>query len=395
MANFAKDFTEQHPELVSKGICKRAKHGIHFGRGNGDVDAIFTGAPMHYLEGRLWEPIDTNLRELPGGWYGAPHLDIKLHPDGRVKAGGYEQFAELPGSPIGKVHGNQIIREFNFGQQRLILTESGFRQETEITRPPTVKELAKLIAVEKGSLLGQYNRRAKVRDAKGSLVDYKSVKDISDFLKDAVYPVVIDPDFSAGSTSGEIVGINAVYATARSTSNDSDQNVITINAGQYVSGSNYIVKRSFLAFDTSSIPDSNIIYKVNLTLTISVDASAVNFDVQIVKTDWSSNTDFSNATQRENAYDACLADAADDNKWRNTSGVSENTPYTSGSLNNNWISKTGTTYYGLRSSRDKSNTTPTDNEYVEFYSNGYVVTAHRPILAVLYSSNKPGVIAFT
>ena len=62
---------------------------------------------------------------------------------------------------------------------------------------------------------------------------------------------------------------------------------------------------------------------------------------------------------RETDYDGALT-ATYDNLWRNTSGMSSSTQYSSSALDPTYVNKTGTTYYALVSSRDLSATTPTN-----------------------------------
>ena len=113
-----------------------------------------------------------------------------------------------------------------------------------------------------------------------------------------------------------------------------------------------------------------------------------DFDVVIKKVDWSAQDPLTNAT-REAAWDACLAAAADTNIWRNTSGMSENTPYTSGELDTTWLNLGGYTYYGLMSSRDVANSAPGLGSEFIFPASGIHATAsYRCILIVDYTPTK-------
>ena len=136
MANWVKDFLKQNPDIATYPVVKRDAHSIHFDMGNGKRLAQFTGAPIHYLDGGEWKPIDTTPVMGADGWYGAPGLKVKIHPDGRVrvKDSDYEQFIELPGNPKGVVEGDTIVRSFTGGKQYLHITETGFREEIVITK---------------------------------------------------------------------------------------------------------------------------------------------------------------------------------------------------------------------------------------------------------------------
>jgi hypothetical protein len=199
----------------------------------------------------------------------------------------------------------------------------------------------------------------------------------------AAYPVTLDPDFAGATADGFVRGTNSNYSTARSTSYAYNSTNAVLFLGQFLS---YQVYRNFLKFDTSSIPDNNTISQVNLKLVCTYDYSATDFDVQIVKQNWSSQDPLSD-TNREAAYDNCLNGTADSSIWRNTSGISLNTQYASGNLDTSWVNKTGYTYYSLRSSRDYGNNTPTGDEYLQIASADNATSSYRPVLTVVHSSS--------
>ena len=113
-----------------------------------------------------------------------------------------------------------------------------------------------------------------------------------------------------------------------------------------------------------------------------------NFDVQIVKQNWSASDPISGAN-RETLYDNCLAGTADNNIWQNTTGITFNQIYTSGNLDTSWVLGTGYTsgftYYSLRSSKDKAGTAPTGAENVAPASYDNASTSARPVLTVAYT----------
>ena len=376
-------------QLVGLPVFKRARHGIHFQRSDGQIEANFCGKPAHYLDGGLWKPIDTKLLALGDGYYGCPHSKVKVHPDGRVKVTGsdYAQFTELPGSPIGKVDGDRIIREFPGGYQELFVTEDGFREVITVLKPTF--PLEKFIGKATGTLPSAYKANPQTAvDANGDVyVITADRKAFGAWLDKAVYPVVIDPDFAGGTADCEIKGSSTVYATARATSNAIAATAWQINIGQQLRGSDYYVFRLFVLFDTSSIGAGSTVTQANLKMYnyLNTDGSATDFDIQIVKCDWSALAGaLTNATYRENAYDACLSSDADDSILVNTVSIdAKRKRWTSGNLSTAWISKTGTTYYGLRSSRDFNGDVPTGNEYVGMVSADY--TTYRPVLTVTYT----------
>mgnify|MGYP000874609124 CR=1 FL=1 len=200
MANWAK----LQENLTGLPVVKRARHGIHFDKGNGEIVANFSGKPCHYEEKGVWKPIDTKLLLLPDGFYGSPHSDVKIHKDGRVKAGGYQQKSALVAAKEGVVDGDKIVREFKFGTQYLYMKEDGFRQETVITRPPTTAEAKYLIASESGELPSKYKRSdITAVDADGAVHEFVNLGQFKKWLDSAAYPVTIDPDFTGTSTAGD------------------------------------------------------------------------------------------------------------------------------------------------------------------------------------------------
>ena len=209
MSNWAK----LQEDLTGLPVYKRAKHGIHFDKGGGEVLAHFSGRPCHYEDAGIWKPIDTKLLALGDGYYGCPHSKVQIHPDGRMRVTGtdYAQRVELPSAKTGLLDGDKMVRKFSFGEQRLWVTEDGFKSEIQLNRIPTLTEAKKLIATESGTLSKKYIKG--LTTAK----DSKPITDESPFenrhtittltafrtwLSTAVFPVIIDPDFSAADGSG-------------------------------------------------------------------------------------------------------------------------------------------------------------------------------------------------
>ena len=195
-------------QLIGKQVVKRAKHGIHFDNGDGQVLANFSGRPCHYLDGGLWKPIDTKLLVAGDGYYGCPHSPVRVHPDGHVKVDGshYKQYTPLVSSMAGLVDNDRIVREFTGGRQYLYITETGFKQEIVLDRKPSLKlaDARKLLAVKYGSLPIRYVASLlTATDANGSVYTYDNVTNLIVWLNAAVYPVVIDPDFTTTSTAGD------------------------------------------------------------------------------------------------------------------------------------------------------------------------------------------------
>lgn len=381
MANWSK----LQEDLVGLPVAKRAKHGIHFKNNDGSITANFSGKPCHFQENGIWKPIDTALLATADGWFSSPHSDVIIHPDGRVrvKDSTYQQFTKLPAPKAGRLAGDRVIREFPGGEQHLIMTENGFKEEIHVFKPKFPIE--KFIAKTYGTLPTKYTAHP-ITAVDANEDAYTFTGDVAGFgtwLAKATYPVVIDPDFTSTGTDYRIYGQNADYATARSTSSAIASTTVAI--GQRVP-SYYNVYRGYVKFDTSSIGSGSTVTQVNLKLTVAVDISDADVDIQIAKYNWSAFAASQVAGERETAYDGALAADLDDSIWRNTSGISENTGYTSGNLATAWVSKTGTTYYALRSKEDTDNSAPAGNEYITVYGGQEVTEAYRPVLTVTYTA---------
>jgi len=371
-------------QLVGKQVVKRAKHGIHFDNGDGQVLANFSGCPCHYLDGGLWKPIDTKLLVAGDGYYGCPHSKVKIHPDGHVKVDGsnYKQYTPLVSPSAGLVDNDRIVRKFSFGEHRMWVTEDGFRSEIQINRIPTLTEARKLVASETGMLSVEYLKSlTTATDANGDSHTFSTLSAFRTWLASAVFPVVIDPDFESSTTYGTVFGENAIWDTAKSTaySNNTTLLLCGINSGSVR------ILRAFLQFATSSIDDAATVTQNNLKLVVLNDYSAQDDDIRIHKQNWSAQSPLA-AGNREAAYDGCLAADADDSIWRNTNGISVNTQYASGNLSTSWVSKTGITYYSLISEKDYSGTSfPLGNSYLTFAQPNHATESYRPVLTVTYT----------
>lgn len=246
MANWA----ALQEQLTGKRVVKRAKHSIHFDNGNGSITANFSGKPCHYQDtDGLWKPIDTGLLLAGDGWYGSPHSDVKIHKDGRVKVGGYQQKSTLVNAKEGVVDGDKIVREFKFGTQYLYMTENGFRQETVIDRTPTTAEAKYLIASESGTLDSKYKRsNIAAVDADGDVHEFINLGQFKKWLDGAVYPVTIDPDFSVHPD--ETAGVDTWITSSSPDTNNGTATTLSVY------GTNY--HRSLIKFDLSTLAGTTI-----------------------------------------------------------------------------------------------------------------------------------------
>lgn len=426
MSNWVTDFLTFNPDKAVLPVVKRAKHSIHFGRPDGQIESYFTGAPQHYLDtDNSWKPIDTNLIKV-GSEYGSPGLNVRIKKDGTarlltedyshcVKSVGFfnvekQEFSKIKSFPPGKLDGDKLISEMGTLRRETKLTETGLREELIISEFPgnvsgrendwfVLETEVSGISFANGQIdkfkLGNVSFPVpKGYDAGGNNAPCKRFAKIIggaqylyvgvplSWLETAIYPVLIDPDFSDDDADGYLGGASFNYSTARNTVYNLDDTDSIIYIGQQYYSFSYYVYRGYLKFDTSAIPAENTISQVNLKLVCIQDQSATNFDVQIVRQTWVDPL----IDDYANSYTGCRDGTADSNIWRNTNGMSINTQYTSGDLSVAWVVKAGFTYYSLRSSRDYSATSPSGAEYITIASNDHATSGYRPILTVLHAS---------
>ncbi|MBT3390355.1 MAG: hypothetical protein HN413_08075 [Chloroflexi bacterium] len=434
MSSWTDDFLAKSDDS-RRQIVRRARHGLHFDLGRGRVRAHFTGAPCHYRDSDgLWKPISTRLQlDSSTGKYGAPGIATRFDLDGTIMAlrhsqrntriGIYrprqEKFTPLIVLPSGVVANNTMIRETRLFSEHTFLKEDGIKQNIVVNSVPAgfgqaisgdilcvetlidydlpdglVSELprfAEYVFPEPHSYDDSGRRLKTLRYAKKVGVSqyiYTGVLVID--IELAKFPLTIDPDFSGDTADGYIEGISSSWSTARGTASSHGTSDAANGVGAYSYSTTFHILRQFCKFDTSSIPDGDTITQVNLKLTCeAVQVTGNNLDVQIVKQDWSSQDPIASGN-REAAYDNCLSGTLDDAIWQNTSGLVAGTQYVSGNLNTGWVSKTGNTYYSLRSSLDYDNdpppASPNTFEFMTIRSSDHATPGDRPILTVEYGT---------
>lgn len=156
----------------------------------------------------------------------------------------------------------------------------------------------------------------------------------------------------------------------------------TCTVGQLEAGGTYRVHRSFLYFDTSSLPDGATITGAVLRIFGSTDTSGTDFDLVVT-----------NGQPAHPADPAVVGDYSKAFYTGNGGSINTNTystvAYNDITLNTTgigWISKTATTKLTLRSSLDIAGTAPGigTNEYVAFHNFDAAGTANDPQLIVTY-----------
>ena len=137
------------------------------------------------------------------------------------------------------------------------------------------------------------------------------------WLEAAAYPVAVDPSLEVESATvdGYVAGIAGDYPTARTTSSGFDTTLGMIVVGQSGSSEDeyFEVVRGFLLFNTFALAGATVT-QATLKLTAANDYSDTDFDVQIVKQDWSGQDPLS-SDNMDTAFDNCLSATADDSIW--------------------------------------------------------------------------------
>jgi len=189
---------------------------------------------------------------------------------------------------------------------------------------------------------------------------------VSDLIA-MMFPVVIDPTLSVNSLTndGYISSSSTTYSTAWSASSGTvDSSSIFLSLGQKKVASfppTYYIYRSFLLFNTSSLPSNAFIDNATLSLYKKDDYSTTDFTITV------QNGQPIYPHNPLQAGDYAKSHYAGNGGGLNTSKL-VNGRNEFGLTNLNWINKTGLTKLCLRSSRDINGTAPTGNEYVNVYS---------------------------
>ncbi len=197
--------------------------------------------------------------------------------------------------------------------------------------------------------------------------------------------------FYSSASDGFLLGLSSSYATAHNLSSASQVYPSWyIYVGQAWDGSSFQIYRTGLFFDTSSLPSDASIESAKISLyypSSSWDNSTVDFNLTVVD-----GSGLSQPLELSN-YGYLLSQTTSGG-MRSTSGL-PSSGYVDIDLNSTglaWISKTGITKLGLRSSRDIYSQSPNSPageqylEYVAFYDidNG---GEYPPKLTITYTSS--------
>lgn len=424
--NWVSQFLERN-DISRRPVVRRSRYSTHFGLPGGMEEVYFTGQPQYYRDNDgVMKPIEKRWAR-HGSEYGAPWSQVRIAPDGSLCIQGSEyaqhgacvglydpaarRFRSLVGVPPGRLQGGKMVAETGIYRREQILTETGLREDLVLAgMPPAICDETDLIGITceihgatwpDGPLgpywsWGKFFPAPRAQDARGRGIpcqrfafalggrQHVFTGVAAGFLQDAVFPVTIDPDFTGHTNDGNIIGMDNVYANARANVNGFDTTDNGLAIGQDFSTPTYVVYRAFIKFNTAAIADNDSVAKAQLGLTVITDESATDFDAQIVAQDWSAQDPIA-AGNQEAAYDNCLSGSLDTSIWRNTAGIAQQ-QYFSGELTTSRVSKTGYTYYSMRSSRDKNSNTPAGKEYVYVGSAQAYDPAQYPVLRVVLAS---------
>lgn len=165
--------------------------------------------------------------------------------------------------------------------------------------------------------------------------------------------------FAGGAAAGDVYSTDVTYSTARSGSSL----VARPAAGNAVVGqiTGYSVYEGFLEFDTSSIPDTDVVLSVTLEVYLVSDGSTADFEIQARLHDWGSAITTADWVAGASLSGKTLLATL------NTNGIgapdSLKALASDAAFKDN-INKTGVTRIILCSKEQVDNSAPTGNEYV-------------------------------
>jgi len=367
-------------------IALRTEGGIGYKKPNGEIVSAFVGHPVHYEENRQMKPITLDwipsTGEFEGSWFGwdaikkcPTYCGYELYTPKAVIWNGIAyplNFLRLE---------NRMIADIPIGTYEIIYTEKGMSEI--VTIPEPVEGTLEFDAPEQdGWDEYLYRTERKIIDGSQSGSTYNLTKDMD-------YPLVIDPDYASDVGDGYITGTSSSYSTARATSTSHDISSTRIYLdNSWIGGITYYVRRGVMRFDTSGIPDTDTITSVSASLWLGYKTVTSHYDVQIVKYNWSAYSPITSGN-RETVFDGILA-ASLDAVWKNTNDITKYTRYSSSALDTAWVSKTGYTYYGLRTSTDASASAPSHENEVGIATQEDATPSNRPYLIVTHSVPSTG-----
>jgi hypothetical protein len=417
MTNWVESYFDNNPEIASLPIAARSRFSLHLRRGNRQRLALITGAPMHYYSSssREWFPIDTRLQPLADGRFGAPGLPFALDLDGSVSLNDFPykhrtwrvgifakgKFAEQHRFSSSFVARDRLVRETSLLRHEIILLPSGLREELILKEAPKqMGETGDLFAVEtllssdSPLSLGPSIAMAPgwAQDAAGRRIplmhwlasdDRRFYSGLPvDWLAEARYPVIIDPDIDiTGSTAdGYIEGSSVTTSTLH------DATSTTISVGGRNVGGTPKLWRGYLKFNTSSLGSAATVQKVNLRMFPTALNNYLAWTIYVRQYDWSANDPMASGS-REAAWDGLLA--ASNAAVLATSADSAGTPVTSQDLPTSWVQTEGNTYYGLYCNQEGYTYPINQGGQHQYSSADHATPSQRPLLMIEYLGSYP------
>lgn len=186
----------------------------------------------------------------------------------------------------------------------------------------------------------------------------------------------------ASTADGHVISSSSSYSTARSGGSLGVNTYGTgaVRVGQATDFIVYECYESFLSFDTSSIPDDDVISSVVLSLNGQTDlSSSADFTVNARVKNWGSSVDTGDWVAGDSLSGLTLLAT-----WSTTSFSSGYNDFSSQSGFASSINKSGTTYIILSSSRHEGGSTPSGAELVDFDSADTSGTSSDPKLTITH-----------
>jgi hypothetical protein len=379
MSDTFKEYFDSEINTNDRYISHRSRSGFGY-KEDGVIKWVFAGHPVNYREAGQWKPItlypDNDRYE--GSRFGFNGSEVcydgaAIFKPNTITFNGVVHKVQLSG------YWNKLYFDVpNLGLYEVAFTEFGVRET--LTIPEPVDGVLSFDTSYSSELYG-------LSRSKRFIVE--SGEDVGDTItltKDMVYPITIDPTFTAYLdkflyTQSSVSFADAYYSTSYTGAEPAP--IIRVYS-QYNAATWYIGK-SGIKFDTSSL-SSKEPEKVNLSLYgYGLTDSVSPVTLLIKKFNW----DYP-ATNRAIA-DAMLS-ATNDSSPMMTLPTSYvvNHRITSGDLDTAWVNNSGYTQYGLVSSVDNSGVefSTLQAAYGEFSAIADVDPAKRPYLLVEQSTKE-------
>jgi hypothetical protein len=184
----------------------------------------------------------------------------------------------------------------------------------------------------------------------------------------------------ADAADGRVRANHATYANARTGSGATMYSDTT--SGYYGQDLGFYANEYFVSFDTSSIPDDNVVSNPVLSLTYFENSSDTNFIAQARLYDWGATLTTADWVSGDDLSSLPLLATWDTNSF---TGVNTYQAFISEPAFANAINKTGFTRIIISSSRHLAGNEPTGIEYMGINSADVAGTTYDPKLVLTYA----------